>query len=66
MTPGVSFGTQWEGYVRIALIHDEHRLGRAVKMLKDSQIINGLGRILKEVYSGFQTNDNRNDAQASI
>ncbi len=38
VTPGVAFGAEGEGYVRMALVQDEHRLERAVKRMKESKI----------------------------
>jgi LL-diaminopimelate aminotransferase len=38
MTPGNAFGPGGEGYVRVSLIADEHRLGEALKRLKQANI----------------------------
>src|SRR5690606_24991530 len=34
MTPGAAFGLRGEGYVRLALVENEHRLRQAVKQLQ--------------------------------
>lgn len=38
LTPGNAFGPGGEGYVRVSLIADEHRLGEALKRLKQANI----------------------------
>jgi len=38
MTPGNAFGPGGEGYVRVSLIADEHRLGEALTRLKQANI----------------------------
>ncbi len=38
MTPGNAFGPGGEGYVRVSLIADKHRLGEALKRLKQANI----------------------------
>jgi alanine-synthesizing transaminase len=38
VSPGVGFGPLGEGYVRFALVENEHRIGQAVR---------GIGRVLK-------------------
>ncbi|MBM7663031.1 aspartate/methionine/tyrosine aminotransferase [Bacillus mesophilus] len=39
VTPGIAFGNEGEGYVRIAIVQDEAVLQRAVKKIKDSGIV---------------------------
>lgn len=41
VTPGSAFGPSGEGYVRLALVQDEHALKKAIKAVKDSGIISG-------------------------
>jgi len=34
VSPGVGFGTEGEGYVRIALVENEHRIRQAARNIK--------------------------------
>ncbi|MDH3194304.1 MAG: alanine transaminase, partial [Acidimicrobiia bacterium] len=35
VSPGVGFGTHGEGYVRFALVENEHRIGQAVRSIRE-------------------------------
>lgn len=35
VSPGVGFGTQGEGFVRFALVENEHRIGQAVRSIRE-------------------------------
>ncbi|GER68940.1 aminotransferase [Weizmannia acidilactici] len=39
VTPGIAFGSHGEGYVRIALVHEEHTLKEAVRRIEESGVL---------------------------
>jgi LL-diaminopimelate aminotransferase len=39
--PGSSFGTRGEGYVRMALVQPVERIGRAIELIRESNILKG-------------------------
>ncbi len=50
VSPGVAFGEYGEGYVRIGLVENEHRIRQAARNVK--RLLDGAGQVLSRVRAG--------------